>query len=218
MRRLLALLIPAFLASPAMASDEPAAAPAFDPNDPENIWYLDLSTGGRVKILLRPDRAPKHVDRIRTLTREGFYNGMVFHRVIEGFMAQTGDPTATGSGGSALPDLKAEFNSLPHMRGAVSMARTSHPDSANSQFFITFEPMLRLDRNYTVFGRVLEGMEWVDAIERGEPPPAPSRVLQASIAADNVPPPAFPPPRRQDAGRALIDAEAAKLFGNQPPQ
>jgi cyclophilin family peptidyl-prolyl cis-trans isomerase len=218
MRRLLALLIPAFMAGPVMASDQPAAAPAFDPTDPANIWYLDLSTGGRVKILLRPDRAPNHVERIRALTREGFYNGLLFHRVIEGFMAQAGDPTATGSGGSSLPDLKAEFNALPHMRGAVSMARTSDPDSANSQFFITFEPMLRLDRNYTVFGRVLEGMEWVDAIERGEPPANPSRILQASIAADNVPPPAFPPPRQPDQGRALIDAEAAKLFGNQPPQ
>jgi cyclophilin family peptidyl-prolyl cis-trans isomerase len=217
MRRLLAILLPALLAGPAMAADPPPAPAAFDPNDPENIWYLDLSTGGRVKVLLRPDRAPNHVERIRTLTRQGFYNGLVFHRVIEGFMAQAGDPTATGAGGSSLPDLKAEFNSLPHMRGAVSMARTSDPDSANSQFFITFEPMLRLDRNYTVFGRVLEGMQWVDAIERGEPPANPTRILQASIAADNVPPPAFPAPRQQDAGRALIDAEAAKLFGNQRP-
>lgn len=218
MRRLLALLLPALLAGPVSAGQTPAPPPAFDPNDPENIWYLDLSTGGRVKIVLRPDRAPNHVERIRTLTRQGFYNGLVFHRVIEGFMAQAGDPTATGAGGSSLPDLKAEFNALPHMRGAVSMARTSDPDSANSQFFITFEPMLRLDRNYTVFGRVVEGMQWVDAIARGEPPANPTRILQASIAADNRPPPAFDPPRERDAGRALIDAEAAKLFGSQPPQ
>jgi peptidylprolyl isomerase len=216
MRRLLALFLPALLAAPAAGEDAPAPAAAVDPADPENLLLLDLSTGGRVTILLRPDRAPAHVERIKTLTRQGFYNGLVFHRVIDGFMAQTGDPTATGSGGSTLPDLKAEFNALPHMRGAVSMARTSSPDSANSQFFITFEPVLRLDRNYTVFGRVIDGIQWVDAIERGEPPASPSRILQASIAADNLPPPAFPAPR-PTAGQALLDAEAAKLFQT-PPQ
>jgi cyclophilin family peptidyl-prolyl cis-trans isomerase len=212
-RRLLAPLFLALLGAPAAAEAPPAAAP-----DPENVLLLDLSTGGRVTIVLRPDKAPRHVERVKALARQGFYDGLLFHRVIDGFMAQTGDPTATGSGGSPLPDLEAEFNSLPHMRGAVSMARTSDPNSANSQFFITFQPVLRLDRNYTVFGRVIDGMQWVDAIERGEPPANPSRILQASIAADNRPPPAFPDPRRQPQGQALLEAEAARLLGNQPPR
>lgn len=178
----------------------PVVAQRPDVNDKENLLLLDLSTGGRVTILLRPDAAPEHVARIKTLARRGFYDGIIFHRVIEGFMAQTGDPTGTGEGGSDLPDLKAEFNNLPHMRGSVSMARTQEEDSANSQFFITFQPTLRLDRQYTVFGRVISGMEWVDAIPRGEPPREPARILQASIAADNKPPPAFAAARpRPDA-------------------
>ncbi|WP_374385999.1 peptidylprolyl isomerase [Sandaracinobacter sp.] len=177
--------------------------------DPENILYLDLSTGGRVAILLRPQVAPAHVERIKTLTRRGFYDGILFHRVIDGFMAQTGDPKGTGEGGSDLPDLKAEFNDLPHVRGTVSMARTQDPDSANSQFFIMFQPLLRLDRTYTVFGRVFSGMQWVDAIERGEPPANPSRILQASIAADNKAPPAFPAPK---AATDPVAEEAAKLL------
>lgn len=152
--------------------------------DPENILYLDLSTGGRVTIQLYPDVAPAHVERIKTLTRRGFYNGLVFHRVIEGFMAQTGDPTGTGQGDSDLPDLKAEFNKLPHLRGTVSMARTNDPDSANSQFFICFQPRFSLDNKYTIFGRVTNGMEYVDAIARGEPPAQPDRIVRASIAAD----------------------------------
>lgn len=156
----------------------------------ENIWLLDLSDGGRVKIVLRPDAAPKTVERIKTLTREGFYDGTVFHRVIEGFMAQGGDPTATGQGGSKLPDLVAEFNDLPHVRGAVSMARAQGENSANSQFFLVFQPVLKLDRQYTVFGRVAEGIQYVDAIARGEPPATPTKILKASIGADNVPPPA----------------------------
>lgn len=177
--------------------------------DPENTLYLDLSTGGRVTIALRPDRAPKHVERIKLLTRRGFYNGLTFHRVIEGFMAQTGDPKGTGEGGSELPNLEPEFNDLPHVRGAVSMARTSEPNTANSQFFIMLQPLLRLDRQYTVFGRVVDGMQWVDAIARGEPPPQPSRILQASIAADNVPPPVFPKPEPKTDPLA---AEAQKLL------
>ncbi|WP_199553828.1 peptidylprolyl isomerase [Sandaracinobacteroides hominis] len=188
----------------------PQATPVLDP---ENILYLDLSTGGRVTILLRPAVAPKHVERIKLLTRKGFYNGLVFHRVIDGFMAQTGDPKGTGEGGSDLPDLPAEFNDLPHVRGAVSMARTQDPNSANSQFFIMFQPMLRLDRTYTIFGRVISGMQWVDAIARGEPPANPSRILQASIAADNKPPPAFPAPK---AAEDPVAAEAAKLLAPQP--
>lgn len=156
---------------------------------PENMLILDLSTGGRVTIQLFSEIAPAHVERIKTLTRQGFYNGVVFHRVIDGFMAQTGDPTGTGQGGSQLPDLKAEFTRTPHLRGTVSMARTNDPDSANSQFFICFQPRFTLDNKYSVFGRVTSGMQFVDAIERGEPPANPSRIVQASIAADNVPPP-----------------------------
>ncbi len=181
----------------------------------ENVLHLDLSTGGRVSIVLRPDVAPAHVERIKTLVQRGFYNGVVFHRVIEGFMAQTGDPTGTGQGGSDLPDLKAEFNDLPHVRGAVSMARTDEPDSANSQFFIVLQPVLRLDRKYTVFGRVFAGMQWVDKIERGEPPANPSRVLQASMGSDQKPAPAFAPPA---AAVDPVAAEAAKLLQSAPPR
>jgi peptidylprolyl isomerase len=180
----------AFAVSPAFAQTA-ALGPAAP--DLENVLVLDLSTGGRVTIQMFPIEAPAHVERIKTLTRQGFYNGVVFHRVIDGFMAQTGDPTGTGQGGSELPDLKAEFNRIPHLRGTVSMARTNDPDTANSQFFICFQPRFSLDNKYTVFGRVTSGMQFVDAIERGEPPLNPAKVLQASIAADNVPPPAFAP-------------------------
>lgn len=182
----------AFAAS-AVAAEAPTPAPVHPALtvpalEAENTLNLDLSTGGRVVIQLRPDVAPHHVERIKTLAREGFYNGLVFHRVIEGFMAQTGDPTGTGQSGSKLPDLKAEFNALPHVRGAVSAARTSDPDTANSQFFIMFAPRLTLDGKYSVFGRVVSGMQYVDAITRGEPPANPSRIVRASIGADNVPP------------------------------
>lgn len=165
------------------------APPATPAMTPDNVLHLDLSTGGRVSIQLRPDVAPQHVARMKTLARQGFYNGIVFHRVIEGFMAQTGDPTGTGTGGSPLPDIKAEFNGLPHVRGAVSAARSDSPDSANSQFFIVFSPRLTLDGKYSVFGRVVSGMQHVDAIERGEPPASPSRIVKASIGTDNAPPP-----------------------------
>jgi peptidylprolyl isomerase len=133
----------------------------------EDTLVLELKSG-RVLIALRPDLAPAHVARIKALAKEGFYDGIVFHRVIEGFMAQTGDPTGTGSGGSDLEDLKAEFSAEKHLRGTVSMARTSDPDSANSQFFICFEDSQWLDRQYTVWGRVIEGMEHVDAIKKGD--------------------------------------------------
>jgi len=152
--------------------------------DNENLLFLDLSTGGRVTILMRPDQAPKHVERIKTLVRQGFYDGLVFHRVIDGFMAQTGDPLGTGAGGSDLPNLEAEFNDLPHLRGTVSMARTDDPNSANSQFFIMFMPNFRLDNEYTVWGRVVKGMEYVDAIARGEPPAEPSYIVKATLASD----------------------------------
>ena len=158
--------------------------------DRENILFLDLSNGQRVAIRLMPDWAPNHVERIKTLTRQGFYDGIIFHRVIDGFMAQTGDPTGTGQGGSQFPDLEAEFNPMPHVRGTVSMARLGNDeDSANSQFFIVFHPRFSLDRNYTNFGRVISGMNAVDAIARGEPPGNPTRIVQASIAADNKPAP-----------------------------
>ena len=121
------------------------------------------------------------VERIKTLTHQGFYNGLTFHRVIEGFMAQGGDPKGTGEGGSTLPDVKAEFNDLPHVRGAVAAARASDEDSANSQFYIMFQPNLKLDKHYTVFGRVVSGMAYVDAIQRGEPPANPTRILRATL-------------------------------------
>jgi peptidylprolyl isomerase len=169
-------------ATPVLSAIPPALSP-------DNSWILDLSDGGRVTIQLRPDHAPAHVERIKTLTRRGFYNGLTFHRVVEGFMAQAGDPTGTGAGESDLPDLAAEFNALPHFRGAVAMARTEDPNSANSQFYIMFAPRLSMDREYTVFGRVIGGMEFVDKIQRGEPPAAPTRIVRASIGSDNAPRP-----------------------------
>ena len=190
LKSLLAPLMGLFFAS-ALAAQAPVAPPVAPPAaTPENILHLDLSTGGRVSILLRPDAAPRHVERIKTLTRQGFYNGLTFHRVIEGFMAQTGDPTGTGQGGSQLPDIAAEFNPLPHLRGTISMARTEDPNSANSQFFIMLAPRFSLDNKYTAFGRVFAGMNFLDAVEKGEPPANPSRILRASIGSDNVAPPA----------------------------
>ncbi len=136
--------------------------------DPENTLIIE-TTKGRVVIALRPDLAPKHVERIKTLAREGFYDGIAFHRVIEGFMAQTGCPKGTGTGGSSYPNLPAEFNAEPHVRGVCSMARAQSPDSANSQFFICFDDATFLDKKYTAWGKVIEGMENVDKIKRGEP-------------------------------------------------
>ena len=166
--RFLAPLLCLFLAVPALAQTPAPRLPPADVNDPQNVWVLDLSTGGRVTIWLRPDLAPKMVERVRTLTRQHFYDGLSFHRVIDGFMAQGGDPKGDGTGGSTLPNLPAEFNYLPHVRGAVSAARADAENSANSQFFIVFQPKLALDKKYTVFGRVIDGMQWVDAVERGE--------------------------------------------------
>lgn len=172
---------------PTVATVEPAATP-------DNLWHIQLSTGGEVVVQLRPDKAPHHVERIKQLTRAGFYDGLLFHRVIDGFMAQTGDPQGTGQGGSSLPDLKAEFNDLPHMRGTASMARATDPDSANSQFFITFMPVFRLDNKYTIFGRAVSGMNYVDAIERGEPPANPAKIVKAWIEADGPNAPKVPLP------------------------
>ena len=142
---------------------------------------LSLSTGGDVVIRLRPDLAPGHVERITKLASDGFYDGVLFHRVIPGFMAQTGDPTGTGAGGSDLGDLTAEFNSEPHVRGTCSMARKGDPDSANSQFFICFDDARFLDGQYTVWGAVESGMEQVDALPKGEPPANPGKIVKASV-------------------------------------
>jgi peptidylprolyl isomerase len=188
LKALLAMFLAALLAGP-LAAQQMTAPPAAPALQPEDILNLDLSTGGRVTIQLRPDVAPKTVARVKELTRKGFYNGLIFHRVLDGFMAQTGDPKGDGTGGSDLPDIAAEFNGLPHARGAVAMARAGDVNSANSQFYIMFMPGLELDGKYTVFGRVVAGMNYVDAIQRGVPAPVPSRIVRASIGADNVPPP-----------------------------
>ena len=151
--------------------------------DPENALILD-TTQGKVVIELRPDLAPGHVEHIKKLAREKFYDGVVFHRVIEGFMAQTGCPQGTGTGGSKYPNLKAEFNAEPHVRGICSMARSSSPNSANSQFFICFDNSGFLDRQYTVWGKVIEGMDNVDKIKRGEPVQNPDKITSMRVAAD----------------------------------
>jgi peptidylprolyl isomerase len=165
------------------------AAPVFaQTTDPENTLLMELEDG-TVTIALRPDLAPNHVERLKTLTRQGFYDGVLFHRVIDGFMAQTGDPTGTGAGGSDLPDLNAEFSDVPFTRGIIGMARTNDPNSANSQFFIMYGDAPFLNGQYTVLGQVVEGMEAVDAIEKG--PEAnngivenPDRIVRMQVAAD----------------------------------
>uniref|UniRef100_UPI0038D0693C peptidylprolyl isomerase n=1 Tax=Elioraea rosea TaxID=2492390 RepID=UPI0038D0693C len=164
-----------------------AQAPA---RDPENTLYMDLKSG-RVVIALRPDLAPKHVEQIKTLTRQGFYDNTPFHRVIEGFMAQGGDPTGTGTGGSNLPNIPAEFtNRARFLRGTVGMARSQSPNSANSQFFIMFAPGSFLDGQYTIWGQVVQGMEHVDAIKKGDQQRngqvanPPDRIVRMRVAAD----------------------------------
>jgi peptidylprolyl isomerase len=151
--------------------------------DELNSLVLNLDSGGDVVIRLRPDLAPGHVARIKELVGEGFYDGVVFHRVIDGFMAQGGDQTGTGTGGSKKPDLKAEFSREPHVRGTASMARAQNPDSANSQFFICFGDAHFLDGQYTVWGQVIEGMDHVDALPKGEPPRVPGKIVKASLRA-----------------------------------
>lgn len=151
--------------------------------DPENTIIMTLDSGD-VTIELRPDLAPGHVERIKELTREGFYDGVVFHRVIPGFMAQGGDPTGTGMSGSSKPNLKAEFSAEPHVRGVCSMARTNDPNTANSQFFICFDDASFLDRQYTVWGKVVDGMDHIDALPKGEPPRAPGKIQSMKVAAD----------------------------------
>ncbi len=175
MNRLISLLGSLVLIMAASAS--PAGA-----QDLENTLYLELQYG-RVVIQMRPDLAPQHVARIKELAREGFYDGIIFHRVIDGFMAQTGDPTGTGTSGSGQK-LPAEFSDEPYERGTVGMARTNDPNSADSQFFITFVPTPFLNGSYTVWGQVVEGMEAVDQITRGEPPANPDQILTLRVAAD----------------------------------
>jgi len=160
---------------------------AIDPSQKEDIMAdetltLTLDSGGDVVIKLRPDLAPGHVERITSLAKDGFYDGVVFHRVIPGFMAQGGDPTGTGMGGSKLPDIKAEFSREPHVRGVCSMARATNPNSANSQFFICFDDATFLDGQYTVWGEVTSGMEHVDALPKGEPPATPGKIVKATVS------------------------------------
>lgn len=176
------LLYPLALILTVLAGLAPAQAA-----DPKNTLYLDLKDG-RVVIELRPDLAPKHVERIKKLTREGFYNGLKFHRVIQGFMAQTGDPSGTGTQGSKYPDLPAEFSKAPFERGTLGAARTNSPNTANSQFFIVFEPASHLNGQYTVFGQVTEGMQFVDRIKKGAPGTGtvsnPDTIIKMQLASD----------------------------------
>lgn len=169
----------------ALATSAAAAPPAS--LDAENTLVIELKTG-KVTIKLRPDLAPKHVERVKKLAREGFYNGIVFHRVISGFMAQTGDPTGTGGGGSSYPDLAAEFTLTPFERGTVGAARTGNPNSANSQFFITFTHTPHLNGKYTVWGQVVDGMTHVDQIKKGEGDGGqvanPDKMLKVYVLAD----------------------------------
>ena len=164
-------------ATPEVSMVAPAAVAA----DPANKLILELSNGGHVVVQLRPDVAPASVRRIQALAQQHFYDGLKFHRVIPGFMAQGGDPKGDGSGGSPLPNLKAEFNELPHLRGSMAMARAESPDSANSQFYIMFAPKASLDHKYTVVGRVIESMAGVDSIAQGEPPAEPTTIVHATL-------------------------------------
>ncbi|MBL8565909.1 MAG: peptidylprolyl isomerase [Hyphomicrobiaceae bacterium] len=180
--RILTALVLAFLTLVPAAR---AAPPALDP---ENTLVIELKTG-KVTIKLRPDLAPKHVERIKKLAREGFYNGIVFHRVITGFMAQTGDPTGTGTGGSKYPDLPAEFTNAPFERGTVGAARSNSPNSANSQFFICFTHTPHLNGKYTVWGQVVDGMTHIDQVKKGEGDggevPNPDKMLKVYVLADH---------------------------------
>ncbi len=204
------------VATPAMAQTAPAPKISLNPPpeiaaDPANRLNLELSNGGTVVVLLRPDVAPNHVRRIQGLVSSGFYNGTVFHRVIPGFMAQGGDPTGTGQGDSPLPDLAPEFNALPHLRGVMSMARTEDPNSANSQFFVMLAPTFSLDHKYTGFGRVIAGMQFVDSIAPGEPPAQPTKIVRAWL--DGAPPAvaAAPVPAPQaEAPAAPVEQPAAE--------
>ena len=181
--RLFSLLLGSLILMTAANANAQPTTPA--PADPENTINLDLKDG-RVVIQLLPDVAPQHVARIKELIRKGFYDGIVWHRVIDGFMAQTGDPTGTGTGGSDLPNVPAEFNKTNFGRGAVGAARTNDPNSANSQFFICFDDCSFLNNQYTVWGQVTSGMEFVDKIARGEPPANPDKIVKMTVAADEA--------------------------------
>jgi peptidylprolyl isomerase len=179
---LLAFALVAAKSAPVPAPLPSVVAPAEVAANPANRLTLTLSNGGTVVIQLRPDLAPHHVERIQTLVRQGFYDGLSFHRVVPGFMAQGGDPLGTGEGGSKLPDLKAEFTPmLPFLRGTVGAARAEALDSANSQFFIMFVPNSNLDNKYTILGRVISGMDAVDRIAPGEPPEQPTKIVKATL-------------------------------------
>jgi cyclophilin family peptidyl-prolyl cis-trans isomerase len=178
---LVAFALVAAKPAPAPPPMPSVVAPATIAANKANHLFIELSTGGTVEIVLRPDLAPHHIERIQTLVRRGFYNGLTFHRVVPGFMAQGGDPKGTGEGGSDLPDLKAEFTAVPFLRGTLGAARSDSPDSANSQFFIMFAPHPELDNNYTAMGRVVAGMDAVDAIAPGEPPEHPTTIVRAYL-------------------------------------
>ena len=183
---LLPLALALIAAKPAPQPSAPAmpslVAPAEVAANPANKLTLALSNGGTIVIQMRPDIAPQHVQRIQTLVRQGFYNGLTFHRVIPGFMAQGGDPKGNGEGGSSLPDLKADFSALPFLRGTVAAARLGdNPDSSNSQFFIMFVPNASLNGQYSIWGRVISGMDAVDAIAPGEPPAEPTKIVRATL-------------------------------------
>ncbi|HEY8591511.1 MAG TPA: peptidylprolyl isomerase [Sphingomicrobium sp.] len=167
--------------APAPVAKPSLVAPAEIAANPANHLFLELSNGGTVEIVLRPDLAPSHVERIQTLVRRGFYDGLKFHRVIPGFMAQGGDPQGTGEGGSDLPNLTAEFTSVPFLRGVVGAARANNLNSANSQFFIMYDWTASLDKRYTAIGRVVKGMDAVDAIAPGEPPAEPTKIVRARL-------------------------------------
>ena len=218
-KSLIALPFLALTLIAAKPAPQPAVAPAVTvmtvpaevAADPANRWTLELSNGGKVVIQLRPDLAPQTVYRIQQLTAAGFYNNLGFHRVISGFMAQGGDPQGTGQGGSPLPDLPAEFNKLPHVRGVASMARAEDVNSANSQFFIMLAPRFVLDNKYSGFGRVIEGMAFVDGIAVGEPPAQPTRIVRATIGGPLPSPPAVATP-----APAAVAAAPATSAAEQP--
>ena len=203
---LMALALIAAKPAPAPTPVASHAAPVTVAADPANRLNIQLSSGGTVVIQLRPDIAPHHVYRIQSLAAQGFYNGLTFHRVIPGFMAQGGDPQGTGKGGSSLPNVPAEFSTLPHMRGVMAMARTLEDlNGGNSQFFIMLSAGMSLDKKYTIFGRVISGMQFVDGIAPGEPPEAPTKMLRVWLDG--------PPPAPPAASAAAVEPEA-KPAGN----
>ena len=185
--------------------------------DPENTLIME-TTQGNVVIALRPDLAPKHVERIKQLAREGFYDGIVFHRVIDGFMAQTGCPKGTGTGGSKYPNLPAEFNAEKHVRGVCSMARSQAPNSANSQFFIMLAPTFSLDHKYTGIGRVVSGMQFVDQIAPGEPPAEPTKIVRAWLDGPLPAPAAAPAEPATGQPQAEAPAEPAEQKSDEPKE